>query len=343
MSLETNHLEILNVPLPNALFIVSLKKDITQCFQVNAKYKGAKDYKGIRAAVYKCAHKYQACYSLDRSKSIWYDDGSADLNIALWFEEKSKAKNFHYFLETWHQMNPVVKGGDVTVEDKIEEMLIEDKEFSSVRLSHCDVDDSVQSLEFSSVWLSHYDVGDSVQSLEACKSSVTSAISNSTPLAQLQSIEDMSAFQALKPYICHIKPKGKFDHLKNDPNNKLAASWLFHQMFDGLNTVDGISGRPNIPVVAVVPVPSELKEEMVGEPSVKRKRVEIELEYRDSALAKCISLKDGSTKLSDTRWRTFVHVEDANKFSKYLEWKNEDTRKQWNEVDQFDEYMLNRD
>jgi hypothetical protein len=330
MSLEANHLKILNVPLPNALFIVSLKIDITQCFQVNAKYKGAKDYKGIRAAVYKCAHKYQACYSLDRSKSIWYDDGSADLNIALWFKEESKANDFHYFLETWHQMNPMVKGGDVTVEDKIEEILIEKKEFSSVRLSHYDVGDSESPVQ-------------SLEEFDACKSSVTSAISNNTPLAQLQSIEDMSAFQALKPYICHIKPKAKFDHLKNDPNNRLAASWPFHQMFDGLNTVDSISGHPNIPMVAVVPVPSEMKEEMVGEPSVKRKRVEIELEYRESALAKCITLKDGSTKMSDTRWKTFVHVEDASKFCKYLEWKNEDTRKQWNEVDQFDEYVLNRD
>ena len=67
------------------------------------------------------------------------------------------------------------------------------------------------------------------------------------------------------------------------------------------------------------------------------------MEYRDSTLAKFVTLKDGSTRISDTKWKTYVHVEDAKKFCKYLEWKNKDTRKQWTEVDQFDDYVMNRD
>lgn len=109
MSLESGDLRALEIPLLSALFICSLKKLIVQCFQVKAKYKGAKGCKGIRAAAYKCAQEHRAHYSpLDRSKSIWYDDDSADLHIVLWFKEEGKAHEFRCFLETWYLKNPLI-------------------------------------------------------------------------------------------------------------------------------------------------------------------------------------------------------------------------------------------
>jgi hypothetical protein len=76
MSLETGDFRALEIPLSNAVFVISLKKLIqSQCFQVNAIDKEAKN-----VALYKCAEEHQACYSLlGRSKSIWYD--IADLHI----------------------------------------------------------------------------------------------------------------------------------------------------------------------------------------------------------------------------------------------------------------------
>ena len=82
---------------------------------------------------------------------------------------------------------------------------------------------------------------------------------------------------------------------------------------------------------------------MVGEPARKRTRVGVELEFRDPQYANNIILKPGSTKISDTKWRTFVHVEDEKFFYECLDWKNSDTRKKWRQADQFDQIAKDRD
>ena len=56
-----------------------------ECYEVRAKYIGAKK-KEIWSAVYKHAEEHNAYYSLERSKSIFYDD---DLQIVLLFVKKS--------------------------------------------------------------------------------------------------------------------------------------------------------------------------------------------------------------------------------------------------------------
>ena len=68
------------------------------CFQVEAKIIGAKRMKGIRAAVYRNAEEHLACYSLNHSRSIWYDEGSEDLQITLLFENEDNAQHFTPFL-----------------------------------------------------------------------------------------------------------------------------------------------------------------------------------------------------------------------------------------------------
>lgn len=84
---------------------------------MRATYLGAKNLKGIRASVFQQAELHQAAYSLDRSKSIWYDEGSNNLEINLLFESKSSAIIFRAFLVQWYLNNPVVKSCDVSVEE----------------------------------------------------------------------------------------------------------------------------------------------------------------------------------------------------------------------------------
>lgn len=187
----------------------------------------------------------------------------------------------------------------------------------------------------------------SLDEFDACQSSIFSVVSISTPLAQFQSFEDMdtlrgfNTLRGFKPYICLIKPKAKFDNTKHEEYNKVAASWPFHQMFDGLNTYDLETGENNLPLVAIKPLKTSIREENVGEPPRKRKRVEVELEYRDSEFAQKIVLKPGSTRISDVKWKSFVHVDDEKKFCECLEWKNDDTRRKWMQADEFDESVKN--
>ena len=49
-------------------------KSFVKCFEVRAKYFGAKKNKVIRGTIYRCAQEHKACYSLEHSKSIYYGD-----------------------------------------------------------------------------------------------------------------------------------------------------------------------------------------------------------------------------------------------------------------------------
>lgn len=76
--------------------------------------------KGIRAAVYRNAEEHLACYSLNHSRSISYDENSEDLQITLLFDDKDNARHFHTFLDHWYLNNPMaIKSGDVLVEKEI--------------------------------------------------------------------------------------------------------------------------------------------------------------------------------------------------------------------------------
>ena len=323
--------------MDESLFIKELIEDsIIKCYQVNGKCKGAKNKNGIRAAVYNFAEKYHAHYSPDRSKSVWYDDESPDLYISIFFENKHDAQDFRYFLGRWHLNNPVIiTSSDVIVEEIIKERIIEKDELSPILFMHYIPGDSESLIQ-------------SLDEYSCCHSSLESlgtAISLDTPLAKFQSIEDLSSFgRILKPYCCHIKPKAKFKDLKDNESNQLAASWTpFHQCFDGLNTIDSVTGEQNIPLIALNPVMTDtFREEMIGEPPEKRQRVELDVEYRNEEVAEKVKLKDGSTKISDTKWRTFVHVKDAKTFCESLKWKYEFAHKKWEEADHFDQMALYR-
>ena len=109
----------LGYTLQELLRIVGLVKSLVECFEVRAKYFGAEKKKVIRGTIYRRAQEHKACYSLEHSKSIYYDGSSNDLNVALLFRERSEADSFLVFLRHWYLNNPlIVQPGDVTAEDK---------------------------------------------------------------------------------------------------------------------------------------------------------------------------------------------------------------------------------
>ena len=291
-------------------------------FEVRATYHGAKRMKGIRASMYRYAEQHKACYSPEYEKSIWYDNGNDDLQIALVFENKLLALTFLTFLAQLYLSNPSVKQDDISVRQEVEVVYVADLKY--VRLEQYvgrEYESSIQSLEeFSGVQSVHSSL------------SVDSYVSSS--LAQFQSIEVPDSYT--DPYCLHIKPKSKFPLFANNESNKIAASWLFHQFFDGMKTVDVVSGEPAVPLIALKADPHEKpKDEVVGSPPQKRTRVSLLLECRSSDVHARIgaSLKIGSERVSDLVWKTFVHVPDAKTFCDCLDWKYKDTHRIWETLD----------
>ena len=110
----------------------------------------------------------------------------------------------------------------------------------------------------------------------------------------------------------------------------------FHDFFDGMMTIDQKSGEEDIPLFAIKPPERrDFKEELVGSPPLKRKRVEVVIECRDDRFGDhvCKRLKMGSEKVSDTQFKTFVHVSDADMFCDCLEWKYMAACKRWKAAD----------
>ena len=295
-----------------------------RCYEVRAKYIGAKKKKEVQGAVYRYAQQHEACYSRERSKSIFFND-DGDLEIVLWFREESSATSFRTFLSQWYLNNPmVVNYGDVVMDDM--KILYRLSKFEHVQLSHYTATESyspVQALE------------------ELCSVSTSgshvSVLSSDNPVAQFQCMEGPEVFSLSRPIKCHIKPQSGFEEfVNNDDNNLLAVSRVFNDFFEGRRTIDPITGEDDLPLFAIKPPNSrEFKEELIGSPPLKRKRVEVLIECRDDTVGEkvCERLKTGSEKMSDTQFKTFVHVEDPNMFCDSLEWKYMDICKRWKAAD----------
>ena len=289
-------------------------------FQMKAKYFGAKKIKGIRASVYRHAQAHLAYYSLDYSRSIWYDEGSENLQISLLFTTERDALRFRSFLEHWYLDNPmVVKSGHISVE-------------KDIAVVHVPISNKVKAVQ-----LCDYDPGDSespVQSLGMFQASSSSSVSSTCsavnlddPLFKYQCLERPQELYKLRPYCCYLKSRSKFPKLVNDPNNELAGTWCFHQWLDGTNTQD------DVPILALKPLTDSFEPVMFpGPPPIKRSRVDIIIEFRESNDADFFvhRLKDGSTRISEKQLQTYVHVSDAATFCDCLKWKYEDTIKRWN-------------
>ena len=286
--------------------------------------------KGIRAAVYRNAEEHLAFYSLNHSRSIWYDDGSENLQITLLFKNEDNALRFRTFLDHWYLNNPMaIRFGDVLVEKEIATVHVPSSHnLVAVQLSDymAETSDSpVQSfLEF--------------MTLPSSVSSAVSIVSDmDDPLYKYQSLERPQEFSetGTKPYRCHLKSKAKFAKLANESNNQLAGTWLFHQWLDGLHTF--ADEEDDVPILALRPVTDSIVDVFLpGPPPTKRSRVDIIIEFRESSKADFFEgrLKEGSKRISDKKLQTFVHVADPAVFCDCLQWKYEDTIKKWNGGDE---------
>lgn len=107
----------------------------------------------------------------------------------------------------------------------------------------------------------------------------------------------------------------------------MAGSWTpLHQLFDGLNTTEEVA------MVAIKPLMEvDFEEVNVGIPAEKRYNVPLEIEFCDenSALEMENRFKDGSNKMSATKWRSFVHVTNPDRFCTFLNFKYRATMKDW--------------
>ena len=142
----------------------------------------------------------------------------------------------------------------------------------------------------------------------------------------LQALENTSVVAHLGSqwYKCHLIPKGSKSSLKNDPDNFIYASWLFHQHLDGLNTPSGIGLA--ISLVASTPIQEEVA---VNDAFEQRWRVEVLVHFESVEVANVFQafFKAGTLKRDERCYKSFVHVRSYSNFSKCIKIKLKDQKK----------------
>ena len=294
---------------------------MVKCYAVRAEIKDALNWQGIRASVFRNAEKYVAYYSVDQSRSIYYN--GPDLQIEVLFETASEGYQFSTFLSQWHLDNPFAAAGlHISVVENLTEICIDRNNLRLVRFSHYAASDSGSPIQS----LKEFPGDDSVLSGSGSDLNLSQASSND-PDSRYQSIEKPENFQMFGHFKCHIKPKSEFPHLHNT-NNILFMSWMVHQMFDGTHTFNSA-----IPHMAIRPITEKDFEPLAAEqnPLIERYKVELELEFLNEMAASqiCPLLKDDCKRTSPTSFRTSVYVKDPSFHVQCLKWKYEHTKKLW--------------
>ena len=151
------------------------------------------------------------------------------------------------------------------------------------------------------------------------------AVSDTSPLFQWQTFEDTDEIP--NPYECHVYPKEKGGSSHTD--NLIAASWSFHQLFDGLK----LQFPPKVPGLVVDFLRADGS--FIDASDGTRYKVDVRIRFFDDVhnvrLRKNFvdTLKAKSKVNADGSIETFVYVLNVNDFRTNLELKNVLTEGMW--------------
>ncbi len=242
--------------------------------------------------------------------SIYYEGTEENLEIQLLFREVRDAEEFQTKLNTF-----------ASEHHHFFEKLRLERHIETVNLTE----------ELDRVFRTDYiadDTDSPMMSLNDVLSGSATVVSMSGDTSRtLQALEDTSVVARLgsKWYKCHLIPASSRDNLKDDPDNIIYASWLFHQHLDGLHTETGIGLA-----ISLDPDSQPTKEEVaVNDNYEERYKVVVLIHFEAVELASIFQtlFKHGTEKLNDTCWRSFVHVRSVDKFSKCITSKLLDSKK----------------
>jgi hypothetical protein len=145
-------------------------------------------------------------------------------------------------------------------------------------------------------------------------------------IKQLQMFEKPPGNVEIGTYGCHIASKKRHPELERNENNKVHASWLFHQYFDGLVTQN---------IVSLVLVRPEWVYEattfLIGGQEHIRYRMVVRMDFTSEAgLHQLLPfLHDGTEVRNPKRLRTSMHTSDPEETCGHFRLKYDETIELW--------------
>lgn len=287
----------------------------SQYFEIRASLSNSRATAGYRATIFKCAQDSLAYFpATDSNKAIWYEGESMDLSVRLWFKSERDAMEFQNKLLNFQLVHPTFFSA-LSVDENVYEIRA-DVSLQRVMYKHYKSSDNDESPVMS------------LNDLKLNSDKTTVLDFASDPSRALQSLENPNALIALKLYRCHLIPK-TVKKYKDDPDNVIYGTWVFHQYFDGLNT----EGEHEYPQLAVQFERAEERAEVdVGNGHFEwRQKIWVIIHFEDEDICTFMQsfLKPGSEKLDNLKWRSFLYVCNEETFKFFLQKKFDATKALW--------------
>lgn len=329
----------------------------TQVYQLSMVAVGGK-FRGMRGATYKLAHQYHGYSLIDGPDGVRYGDcaeTSSNIYMDLYFLDYTELTDLKQSICDLHNRLP-----DLVKRSGLEHNPTMESHTQTVLLDPCEALKAVTYVEFQKTTppgsidydMALQDLGSfatisepATKKTRSSSSRVSSStprssarlssrssgklnpVSDTSPLYRWQTFED--TVKVPNPYECHIYPKSKGG--SSGLHNLVAASWSFHQLFDGLK----LQFPPDVPglVVEFVSADGTSVEASDG----VRHKVNVVIRFFDDEHNVRLKetfvdqLKSGSTVNEDGSIQSFVHVLDVNAFEMSLGLKQTLTRYMWKE------------
>lgn len=304
---------------PKTRFRAFLKHLGESCFKVAAEIEDARLSKGVRAAVYMKADDNTAHF-IPGEKPICYGEGDDinKLSVSLYFTTYETAMGFSRALRKWSFDHP-----NSSVQPTV-----------SLPVS------CIRPINLQPVTFDQYDPAEAEDSPCTCLADFkgfsisleTEPAELDSPLKTYQAIESAAWISSVGAYKLHLKDKAlpEFQALRYDDNNLLAASWIFHQFFDGLNLPD----TPHqVPQVAVRPL-RRAAESQIFPDGERRLRIDVQVECFTQKAANTLRpfMPDGGTIVpgsNQTKWTVAIYAQSGDILWECLQWKYDDNVSKW--------------
>lgn len=290
-------------------------------YLINAHITDGKLHSGYRKRIYQDAELHGALYDIRQpGRSIWYPDGSTDLNISLMFSDKDKAHRFLGCLVNYNLSNSLMKGR-VQVDKRV--VPIE----SAAEGSYVHSDEYV------------FEESDSPANTCDDIKSASEMPNTGDPVRQLRSLENLSKLPIGDTvFRCHIAPDAFYKQYTKDPDNIIYGSHLFHAFFDG----DGKRRREDRPLDWGTPPRFKIEYESTGPDhmfqGVRYYMMYVKLTFQDPAMARSLEglLREGTTigregEDRDLCFHSYFYTTNAENCKRYLDIKQKETETRWAE------------
>ena len=230
-------------------------------YRVTGTIEDSRASEGYLSTVYKCAQDNLAYYCENgNEQSIFYDGASRDMTINLLFKKESYACSFQNTLLKFRCMHPTF-GSNIHIDKAVSRVGLSKPTDRVFHMDYCGADNSgYPALSLADVPYALSSDGGSV---------------SYDPVKALQSLEVIAIMSGLKYYWCHLVSRPN-ETVRNDPNNGIWGTWIFHQYFDALDTE-----AMGVPLIAAKYI-STAEDVRAGDEGETRRRGNVAIEFFDN-------------------------------------------------------------